>query len=101
MLQTAGLADTMRTLREQGYIVDFNRLQKKEENIAQWGDDLVIDKVYRFDEMTDPGDQSVLYAIHSTKTGVKGILVNGFGLYTDPDTNDFLKKLHRWESEAH
>jgi hypothetical protein len=88
-MSTLGLAETMRVLRSQGYTEDFHLRGKP-------ADDFVIDKVYRFDVMADPDDQAVLYAIHSKKTGQKGILINGYGIYTDPETNRWLQDLHRW-----
>jgi hypothetical protein len=59
-----------------------------------------VDQVYRFDVMTDPGDQSVLYALHSKKTGAKGLIVNGYGIYSEPQANRKLQGVHRWESDA-
>ena len=62
-------------------------------------DEFLIDQVFRFDVMSDPGDQAVLYAIHSTKTGLKGLLVNGFGIYSEARANQMAEKLLRPESE--
>lgn len=94
-----GLADTIRSLRTQGYAKDYNLsqvvLDSKTGQIRALDDELVIDHVFRFDIMSDPDDQSILYAIHSTKTGTKGILVNGFGIYTEPQVNQFADLLIR------
>jgi hypothetical protein len=64
-----------------------------------FADEFEIDAVFRFDVMSDPSDQAVLYAIHSKKTGLKGILVNSFGLYSEPATNEMVAALLRAERE--
>jgi hypothetical protein len=81
-------------LRKRGFSVDFNL----EENCLVCHDekfhpqDFEITEVYRFEGDTDPADQSVLYAIES-KTGLKGILVNAYGLYADAMSNEIIQKL--------
>ena len=44
---------------------------------------LVIRDVYRFEGVSDPDDMAVVYAIESA-TGVRGTLVDAFGVYADP-----------------
>ncbi|WP_299002578.1 hypothetical protein [uncultured Tenacibaculum sp.] len=43
--------------------------------------------------MSSPGDNSVVYAIQ-TKTGVKGVLVDAFGVYADSLSPEMIQKLH-------
>jgi len=38
-----------------------------------------IDEVYRFEGMTDPGDESILFAISSPVHNIKGTVVNSYG----------------------
>ena len=45
--------------------------------------DFVIREVYRFEGVSDPDDMAVVYAIEST-TGVRGALIDAFGVYADP-----------------
>jgi hypothetical protein len=42
--------------------------------------------------MTDPANEAILYAISSLK-GKKGILINGYGIYSDPITDEMIAKL--------
>jgi len=46
-------------------------------------DDLVIREVYRFEGISDPDDMAIVYAIEST-TGIRGTVIDAFGVYADP-----------------
>ncbi len=54
--------------------------------------DLLITEVYRFESMSDPSDNSVVYAIES-KDGIKGLLVDAYGTYSDGDKTSFLEQI--------
>jgi hypothetical protein len=81
-------------LKKRGYITDFNL----EENCIVCHqekfdpDDFEITEVYRFEGDTDPADGSVVYAIESS-TGMKGVLVNGYGIYSEPMSDKMIRKL--------
>lgn len=91
------LSQTINGLIKEGYTLDFN-LQKDRaaafdaESILS-PDDFVIDKVFRFEGESDPEDQSVLYAISSPTLNVKGLLVNGYGISTDEETDHLIARL--------
>jgi hypothetical protein len=91
------LAETIEALKAKGYVEDFNltsgSLKIPGANFNRIVRDFKIDETYRFDEMTDPADQSVIYAISSEKYGLKGLIVNGFGLSGDPRINELIEKL--------
>lgn len=91
------LSQVMATLRERGYTEDFN-LEKncltcRDSHFKFFHDEFVIDKFYRFEGDSNPADEATLYAISSTKHDIKGVLVNGAGIYTDDITNEMLEKL--------
>jgi hypothetical protein len=81
-------------LKERGYVKDFNLA----ENCIICHDekydpsDFEIVEVYRFEGNSDPADEAVVYAIESNK-GVKGVLVNGYGLSADQMSSELAKKL--------
>ena len=45
--------------------------------------DVVIRRYYRFEGVSDPDDMAIVYAIE-TKSGMRGVLVDAFGVYADP-----------------
>jgi hypothetical protein len=91
------LAGAIEGLRKQGYVEDFNLKQNciecRNGQFQIFHNEFHIDSVHRFDVDTDPGDQSVLYAISSNKYNLKGVLVNGYGIYTEPISDEMLEKL--------
>jgi hypothetical protein len=52
--------------------------------------DLTIRGYYRFEGVSDPDDMAIAYAIETT-SGVRGVLVDAFGVYADPTTSEALK----------
>ncbi len=91
------LSETIKGLKSEGYTVDFNIgnecLVCKEIRTALSPDDFTIDKVYRFEGASNPDDQSILYAISSSKHNAKGLLVNGYGISAVAETNEMIAKL--------
>lgn len=91
------LSEAMNALKAQGYTEDFNLKQNciecREGHYKIFHDEFKIDKSFRFDVNEDPSDQAVLYAISSEKYHLKGVLVSGYGIYSDPITNEMLDKL--------
>ena len=81
-------------LKQRGYTLDFNLGENclicHEDKFNP--DDFEIVEVYRFEGNTDPADEAVIYAIESNK-GLKGILVNGYGVSGDSMSNELAKKL--------
>ena len=91
------LTDAINALRKQGYTEDFNlnkdRIECRAGEFRLTHDQFVIDKSFRFDVDEDPSDQSVVYAISSPDHKIKGLLVNGYGIYSDSVSNEILAKL--------
>lgn len=90
----ASASVAIENLRKEGFNVDFNL----EENCIACGnnkynaDDFEIVQVYRYEGNSNPSDESTVYGIQS-KDGVKGILVTGYGIYTDSMSTAILRKL--------
>ncbi len=88
------VSEAVNGLKKRGFEIDFNL----EENsiVCNAGKfnvtDFEIVEVHRFEGNTDPSDEAVVYAIQST-TGIKGVLVNGYGISADAISSDMAKKL--------
>lgn len=93
------LSQTMNGLKKEGYDMDFNIHDEcivcHQNNTKLSPDDFEIDKVYRFEGESNPDDESVLYALSSPKFGVKGLLVNGYGISADDASSALVEKLQR------
>jgi hypothetical protein len=97
MKQYGTLSETMNELRKEGYIEDFNLQQNclecRDGNFKVFADEFKVDKYYRFEGPSDPADQAILYAISSDIHHLKGVLVNAYGIYSEPITDEMLVKL--------
>jgi hypothetical protein len=81
-------------LKARGYTLDFNLDENciicHEEKFHP--EDFEIIEVYRFEGETDPADEAVVYAIESN-SGLKGTLVNAYGMYADAMSDEMIKKI--------
>jgi hypothetical protein len=92
----SSLSVAIEDLQKEGYTQDFNLIEKgiecKREK-KQWdAGELEVVKFYRFEGMTDPGDNTILYLIE-TKDGKKGLLVDAYGADTGPVSSEMIQKL--------
>ena len=97
MEEMTTVTEVINHLRTQGYVEDFNLqqncLQCRQGHYNVFHNEFVIDKVYRFEGDTDPADEATVYAISCPKYDIKGVLVNGAGIYSDPMTDEMLESL--------
>ena len=56
--------------------------------------EVTIVENYRFEGESDPDDMSIVYAIE-TRSGVRGTLIDAFGVYADPRVGAFLRNVTR------
>lgn len=95
------VSEATKGLMERGYTTDFKLLTEDESITFDGNDkplsanDFQIDETHRFEGDTDPGDEMIVYAISSQKHQMKGLLVNAFGLYSDPETFKIVEKLEK------
>lgn len=91
------LSQTINALREEGYTEDFNLQQSciecRNGEFSIFANDFMVDKFFRFEGASNPSDNAILYAISSDKHNLKGVLVNGYGIYSETVTDEMLKKL--------
>jgi|ERR1043165_1837495 hypothetical protein len=88
------VVEALEKLKAKGYCIDFNL----EENLLGFKNgkynpvDFEVVDAYRYEGASDPGDEATVYALES-KSGLKGVLVSGYGSSSDVDTTELLKNL--------
>ena len=94
----SNLIEAIAGLKAQGYTEDFNlknnAITSAAGELSIYHDEIVIDKYFRFEGDTNPEEQAIIYAIHSLKYAIKGILINGYGIYAEPMSEEMIGKLH-------
>jgi hypothetical protein len=63
-------------------------------------EDVKISSFYRFEGESDPGDNSIVYAIE-TNSGEKGTLTDAYGAYSDIHVAKFIKDVEEISKRAH
>ena len=88
-LRTKGMDNELR-------MTDHGKMQSKTLDKIYTPEDLTIVKTYRFEGMSDPADNSVLYLIEDSDKNI-GYILDAYGAYSDNDGAifaDFLKKIN-------
>ena len=90
------LTEALNDLKLRGYDLDFNLKEDCIECLHSRtqlsANEFEITETYHFDGSTDVDDEVVLYAIES-KAGLKGTLVNAYGIYADSISDALIAKL--------
>jgi hypothetical protein len=90
------ITEAISDLKQRGYTTDFNlsfdRIVCPQSPVTLLPADFEIAETYRFEGETDPADEAILYAIAS-RQGLKGTLVNAYGIYADQTSAEMVQKL--------
>lgn len=84
----------VRQLADEGYTADFQlidgaiRWDQREHECAV--EQMVVERVYRFEGPSDPGDQMIVFGLHDPGSDTRGSLASAFGPDADPDMLDHL-----------
>jgi hypothetical protein len=88
------VSEAVNGLKSRGFSTDFNL----DENCLVCHsdkfnpDEFQIVEIYRFEGNSDPSDEAIVYAIES-KNGMKGVLVNGYGVSSNSLSDEMARKL--------
>jgi hypothetical protein len=92
------VVEALNGLKQRGFTLDFNlandTLHSSSENIYLQPADFSITEIHRFEGMSDPADNTIIYGIESPKYNVKGVFLNAYGVYSDDVSEELLKKLN-------
>ncbi|MBC6995988.1 phosphoribosylpyrophosphate synthetase [Neolewinella lacunae] len=89
------LSAAIELLRNEGYTYDFEqqsdclRCEALDRNFPP--EAFTIRRTFRFEGMSNPDDNSVLYAIEGND-GTRGMLVDAYGVYADSLTPEMIEK---------
>lgn len=90
------LIDAINTKQSEGYTYDFNlsnsTLSCRTLNKTFETSEFNVDAFYRFEGDSNPDDSAILYAI-KTQCGIKGLLVDAYGVYSDNLNAAMIQKL--------
>lgn len=90
------LSEAVNDLQQRGYSYNFNIvphcIQCVAIDLELHPEDFEVDEVHRFEGMSSTDDNSILYAI-SSKKGVKGILIDAYGVYAENISEEMRRKL--------
>lgn len=91
------LSEVMNDLKSRGFTKDFIFRQGNLTDMENSGksyaeNELKIVKEYRFEGDSDPGMMTILYALE-TNDGSKGMISNAFGVNSDENLGEFMKKV--------
>lgn len=84
---------------KENFLVQEGKLVAPEAKKDYAPEDIKIVNFYRFEGISDPGDNSILYAIE-TNDGIKGVLTDAYGSYADDNTTEYVKKVEEITKKA-
>lgn len=90
------MTEALEDLKKRGFTANFellnNVFRAVDSGKTFQAGDLTIVEHHRFEGASDPDDMSVVYAIEASD-GMRGILVDAFGVYANPDLGAFLQNV--------
>jgi hypothetical protein len=92
------LASALDDMKARGFTAQFavagRRLTTLDGRAAVAPDQVAIVEKHRFEGVSDPDDMSILYGLE-TSGGLRGTLVDAFGVYADPSIGAFMAAVAR------
>jgi hypothetical protein len=88
------VTDAVRLLRAEGYHAEVELV----EGHLRWGEQgatcpvevAEVDRLFRFEGESDPGDEMVVFGVRDPASGLRGVLASAFGPAADPEVLDQL-----------
>ncbi|MHB1139005.1 MAG: phosphoribosylpyrophosphate synthetase [Microthrixaceae bacterium] len=88
------VVDALQLLKSEGYEVEFSlvggMLTCDADDHHCSAEDAVVERLYRFEGPSDPGDEMIVFGLHDPVTGRRGVLASAFGMDADPALLDHL-----------
>ncbi|MCA9423276.1 MAG: hypothetical protein KC592_19810, partial [Nitrospira sp.] len=94
------MTEALKGLRSRGFITNFAFLHDAfcavESGKTFKPEELSIREHHRFEGISDPDDESVVYAVE-THDGLRGTIVDAYGIYANSELEAFLEKVDMQE----
>jgi hypothetical protein len=95
------VTEALDILARDGYTESFTIVGGRVECVC--GDDhpadgAIVERIYRFEGISDPDDEEIVFGLLCPRCGVRGALVSAFGPNADPDELAALRILGRPET---
>lgn len=99
MVEPQTVSEVLERLDREGYTEDFkahkNCMLVLTGNIEIDPEDLVVDKIYRFEGETNLDDEEVIFALSSPRHAIKGTYLVAFGPMMDSLDAQIVQRLER------
>ena len=73
-------------------IAKYDHFECRSGQVKLFPNEFQVDKFMRFENTSDPDDQSILYAISSNDGKIKGTFIESYGLYHEDLSPEILEK---------
>ncbi|NWF74847.1 MAG: phosphoribosylpyrophosphate synthetase [Nitrospirae bacterium] len=87
------MTEAVKGLQERGFTTNFEFADRLVHDVSSRrtfrADELTIIEHHRFEGSSDPDDSSVCYALEA-QGGTRGVLVDAYGVYANPEVSEFL-----------
>lgn len=90
------VTEALALLRGEGYDADYELADghlRVEGCTVCAVDDVVVERRYRFEGISDPGDEMIVFGLRDPATGTRGTLASAFGVAADPALAEHLAAL--------
>jgi hypothetical protein len=93
------VTEAIELLRDEGYTADF---ALRDGSLCTDGDsalctagEAVVERLFRFEGPSDPGDEMIVFGLRDPGSGVRGTLASGYGPAADPELREHLTGMRR------
>lgn len=91
------VVDAVQMLKHAGYTIEFQlldgHLSCDADDRECPASDVEVERLFRFEGPSDPGDEMVVFGLRDPLSGRRGVLASGFGPSADPEVLDHLTGL--------
>lgn len=98
-----GLSDALSQLIKEGYTANLtlkvDHFEYESGKYKIYTQEFNVDKMLRFENTSDPDDQSILYAISVPKHNIKGVYIEAYGIYQDEQSREMIEKFKHHDNK--